>query len=63
MTGNNNENRPPRILDWPNEISIGEVTEYYNANRGMVISVILEYGRPGDVLNNYTIGSDIEVIP
>ena len=27
----------------------------------MVSSSILEFGRPGEVLNNYTIESDIEV--
>ena len=29
----------------------------------MVSSDILEYGRPGEVLNNYTSGYDIEVNP
>ena len=29
----------------------------------VVSSSILEYGIPGEVLNNYTIGSDIDVNP
>ena len=34
-----------------------------NLGEGMVISGILEYRRSLEVLNNYTIGSDIEVNP
>ena len=48
---------------WPNKIRRGEVAEYYNVTRVMVSIGILKYVRPGDVLNNYTIRSSIEVNP
>ena len=41
----------------------GKVDVYYNATKGMFISGILEHGRPGEVCNNYTSGSDSEVKP
>ena len=46
-----------------NKTRIEEVAEYYNAKRGMVRNDILEYGRPGEVHNNYTDGYDIVVNP
>ena len=30
------------------------MAEYFNETRGMVSNDILEYGRPGEVRNNYT---------
>ena len=42
---------------------IEEVSEYQNATRGMVSNDILEYGRPGDLHNNYTSGYGVEVNP
>ena len=38
-----------------------KVSEYCNVTRGMVSNDILECGRPGDVLNNYTSGYGVEV--
>ena len=38
-----------------------EVSEHYNVTKGIVSSGILEYGRPGEVHNNYTSGYGIEV--
>ena len=40
-----------------------KVAEYCNMTRFMVSSSILSYGRPVEVLKNYTIGSGIEVNP
>ena len=39
------------------------VSEYYNATRGIVSNDTFEYGRPGEVLNNYTSSDDVEVKP
>ena len=50
-------------MDWPNKIRLGEVAEYYNVIIGTVISDIFEYGRPGYVINNYTIVYVIKVNP
>ena len=49
------------IFDWTNKIRLGGVSEYYNKTRGMVISGILEYRMPREALDNYTVGSGIEV--
>ena len=39
------------------------MAKYYNATRGIVSNNILEYGRPGEVRNNYTSGYGVEVNP
>ena len=36
-------------------ILLEEVSEHYNTTKGMVISGILGYGKPVEVLCNYTI--------
>ena len=54
---------PPGLLGWPNKIRLGGVAEYYNSTIGMVSNDILDYFRPGEVLNNYTSGSGIDVNP
>ena len=52
-----------KILDWPKKIRLEEVAEYYNETKDMVNNDILEYGRPGEVHNNYTSGYGVEVNP
>ena len=54
---------PTWLCEWTNKIRLGGVDVYYNANRGMVSSNILEYGRPGEVIINYISVYDIEVNP
>ena len=39
------------------------VSEYYYETIGVISSGILEYRRPGEVLNNNKIGSGFEVTP
>ena len=52
------------MIHWlANKTSLGGVDEYYNTSIDMVSSNILEYGRPGEVFNNYTIGSGSDAKP
>ena len=54
---------PHESVTGPIKSVLGGVYGYYNAAIGMVSSGILEYGSPGEVHNNYTSGSYIEVNP
>ena len=48
---------PLCLLDWPNGLSLDEVSECYNTTRGNIIIGISEFGRPGEFLNYNTLGS------
>ena len=50
----------PRLYQWT---WLNEVYEYYNTTRGMVGCDILAYGRPGEFLNNNTLGSGFDSTP
>ena len=54
---------PPVLIDCPNKIKLGGVSEYYNMTIGVVSSDIISYGSPVEVRNSYTSGSGTKVNP
>ena len=49
------------ILEFTYGIRLRKVSEYYNETRGMISSGILDCGRTVDFINNYKIGSIVDM--